>query len=76
MEGGQADALRGGYYSLDGTSGAYHRSVRARSLTVNPLDGETRDGEEIWRDIRGWTLPADAPSLRFVDEASAEKIPG
>jgi hypothetical protein len=38
--------------------------------------GETRDGEEIWRRVRGWALPADAPPVRPVDKASAEKIPG
>src|ERR1700730_12225234 len=55
---------------------AYHRSVWARSLIRRPAKRGTRDGEEIWRDIRRRTLQADAPSLRFVDEPSAQKIPG
>src|SRR6266851_1364282 len=50
---------------------AYHRGVRAKKGRE-----EKRDGEEIWRGIRGWTLPVDAPALRPVDEASAPKIPG
>src|SRR6266446_6437751 len=45
-------------------------------LVRRPAKGGTRDGKEIWRDIRGWTLQADAPSLRLVDKASAQKIPG
>src|ERR1700730_8240723 len=55
----------------------YRVRRRRDSLTHRGIRrGETGNGEEIWRRIRGWALPADAPPLRPVDEASAAKIPG
>src|SRR5262249_51717630 len=47
-----------------------------KSLIRQPGGRSNGDGEEIWRGIRGWTLQADAPSLRFVDKAVTWKIAG
>src|SRR5208282_4611493 len=66
---------------VEGKSPTQWGSIRAIALRglimgpVNPLKGETLDGEEIWRGIRGWALPADASPVRLVGEASAQQIP-
>src|SRR2546422_5667356 len=41
-----------------------------------PAERGTRDGKEVWRYICGWALQAHAPSLRLVDEASSQEVPG
>src|SRR5215831_16789546 len=50
-------------------------STRKGRLILQPGERGGRNGKEVWRDIRGWTLPAHASSLRLVDEASPQKAP-
>src|SRR5262249_20258798 len=49
---------------------------RNERLILQPAERGGRNEKEVWRDIRGRTLPAHASSLRLVDEASPQKAPG